>query len=249
MANASGDSSARNASTSSGVGGSPVRSNVARRIRTRLSAGRAGFRPSLLERGKDESVDRVPRPARHRRTCGTLGLRTGWNAQNARCSGVMTYARRRWSWSLPRSPARPRRPSPTRPWSRSRRLGSLPAGRHLEARVRPPHRLDQQAFVGIAGHDRRARICRPSARHPRNRAAGRPCAIRCGRRSNSSPGPAGPCISKNSPGSAARARAAATAIEPSSRKLRISTPLCICYSQKGLLTSRRHPAICGISSP
>ena len=45
FANASGESSVRNASTSSGVGGRPVRSNVARRISVRLSAGGAGVSP------------------------------------------------------------------------------------------------------------------------------------------------------------------------------------------------------------
>ena len=47
FANASGELSARNASISSGVGGMPVRSSVARRISARLSAGATGFSPSL----------------------------------------------------------------------------------------------------------------------------------------------------------------------------------------------------------
>ena len=42
FANASGDSSARNVSHSSGVGGSPVMASVTRRSRTRRSAGCAG---------------------------------------------------------------------------------------------------------------------------------------------------------------------------------------------------------------
>ena len=54
-----GRSSARNASTSSGVGGRPVRSNVARRISVRLSAGAAGVSPaaSSFARMKRSSGD------------------------------------------------------------------------------------------------------------------------------------------------------------------------------------------------
>src|SRR5579862_9111202 len=43
LANASGEVSARNASISCGVGGSPVKSKVARRIKVRLSAGGEGL--------------------------------------------------------------------------------------------------------------------------------------------------------------------------------------------------------------
>ena len=49
--------SATNASTRSGVGGSPIRSNVARRIKVILSpAGRVGARDAVA--GRDESIDR-----------------------------------------------------------------------------------------------------------------------------------------------------------------------------------------------
>ena len=53
---------AANASTSSGVGGRPIRSNVARRIKARRSAGATGMQPLRLELPEDEAVDRPSRP-------------------------------------------------------------------------------------------------------------------------------------------------------------------------------------------
>ena len=60
----SGESSARNASISSGVGGRPVRSKVARRISVRLSAGGDRAQALGLELRQDEAVDRVADPSR-----------------------------------------------------------------------------------------------------------------------------------------------------------------------------------------
>ena len=67
-----GDASPAKASTSSGVGGRPCRSNVSRRISVRRSASAEGAR-SLSSELQDEGVDRRPRPSgifhlRNRRT-------------------------------------------------------------------------------------------------------------------------------------------------------------------------------------
>ena len=63
-------------STSSGVGGRPVRSKVARRIRVRLSASATGFRLLFSSSRKDEAVNGVRTQALFM-TCGTGGFLTG----------------------------------------------------------------------------------------------------------------------------------------------------------------------------
>ena len=67
--------SARNRSTSSSVGGSPVRSSETRRMRVRPIRGRRGTQAFLLQPREDEPVNRIPRPLsmadrRQRRTDG-----------------------------------------------------------------------------------------------------------------------------------------------------------------------------------
>ncbi len=86
-ANALGELSARNASTSSGEGGRPIKSNVARRIKVRLSAGSAGLNPfcSKLAKMKRSIADRAHDWSR---TSGASTALIGWNAQNRRCSSV-----------------------------------------------------------------------------------------------------------------------------------------------------------------
>ena len=59
--------SATNASTSSGVGGRPVRSNVTRRIRVRRSASATGVSPFSSSRARTKRVDRGPASSRTRR--------------------------------------------------------------------------------------------------------------------------------------------------------------------------------------
>ena len=58
--------SSTNASTSSGVGGRPIRSNDSRRISVRRSAGGRGRKPGLLQPCRMKSIDRIDRPLRHR---------------------------------------------------------------------------------------------------------------------------------------------------------------------------------------
>ena len=65
------------ASTSSGVGGRPSRSNESRRINVRRSASGDGLEPFSVELGEDEGVDRScgPRPLAQARRGGTAGRR------------------------------------------------------------------------------------------------------------------------------------------------------------------------------
>src|SRR5436309_810478 len=84
-AKASGAPSARNAATSSGVGGRPVRSKVTRRIKARLSAGGAGLswfasRPARMKRSIGDLIQASSL------TGGGAGVRTGRNAQYDFCS-------------------------------------------------------------------------------------------------------------------------------------------------------------------
>ena len=76
----------RNASTSSGVGGRPIRSNV--RAADQRRAGRpSGEKPGscLLQLGEQEGVDRRCELRRHRlHAPAAAGWRSGWNDQNAR---------------------------------------------------------------------------------------------------------------------------------------------------------------------
>ena len=72
--------SARNASTSSGVGGRPIRSRVSRRISVVRSAGGDGARPSVSSRAStNRSIGFLTQAAS--RTGGAAGRRTGSNAQ------------------------------------------------------------------------------------------------------------------------------------------------------------------------
>src|SRR3954471_23840955 len=88
LANASGAVSARNASTSSGVGGRPIRSSVARRISVRRSAGFTGSRPSRSRRARMKRSTSVFGHSAFF-TDGAAGCASGWNDHHARCSGVI----------------------------------------------------------------------------------------------------------------------------------------------------------------
>ena len=69
-----------NASTSAGVGGSPVRSKVSRRMSVRRSAGAAGLR---LFASSFARINRSTGVMHHVPffTAGNAGRRTGWNDQ------------------------------------------------------------------------------------------------------------------------------------------------------------------------
>ena len=96
MANASFEVSRTNASISSGVGGSPIRSSVARRISVRFPAGRTGFKfcdSSLARMNLSMApLELIALPQALSLTGGGSGLRTGWKAQKARCWGVIRYS-------------------------------------------------------------------------------------------------------------------------------------------------------------
>src|SRR4051794_18992049 len=85
--NAKAEPSARNDATSSGVGGRPVRSNVARRIQVRRSAGGAGAIPGELDAAARKSSISLPVRAGSL-TAGGGSRRTGWNAHQRRWAGV-----------------------------------------------------------------------------------------------------------------------------------------------------------------
>ena len=76
LAKASGDSSFRKASTSSGVGGRPVRSKLARRMSVRLSAGAARLSPLSANFAMMNASIGL-----RERTAGTAGFVIGLKAQ------------------------------------------------------------------------------------------------------------------------------------------------------------------------
>ena len=127
-----------------------MRSNVARRISVRLSAGGLGFMFLLLQLRQDEIVD------------GRLGprrvLHLGHAGFRDRLPGPVIFA-----GILPRflravSDARIGRAH----FDPGFEIGDLLGGkllvlrRHLQIRIGVAHRLDEQAFLRIAGHDGRA---------------------------------------------------------------------------------------------
>ena len=149
--------SASNASTSSAVGGRPSRSNVARRIRVRRSAGGEGVSPSSSSLARTNASTGDADPARI-----LDGGRRTWLDRRERPVGLDPAPRsrpRRCPTAEPRATAPPSRPTaearrPTAP-------GSLAFGRHLQFVVRVRDGLDQQALVGLARHDGRAGRPRP----------------------------------------------------------------------------------------
>ena len=158
-------SSARNASTSSGVGGKPVRSKVTRRIKVGLSASAAGVRPWLRRAwrmnrrwgfatsrpslrirdrpvGNDRSANGLERPDAPGQAavsfdpCGSVAAARGMCRAIAAGPG-----------STQRDPA-----GEDGDFLRA----ELAVGGHLEPLV--VDRLDDQALLGLAGHDRRSRL-------------------------------------------------------------------------------------------
>ncbi len=154
-----GDSSARNASTSSGVGGRPVRSNVARRISVRLSAAGAGRSPCASSSRQDEAIERRASPSR---------IADAWQRRLARrLEGPEPAAVLDVDDSLLRPRPRPALGGPLVAVGIGRPdldpllevgdllIRELLLRRHLQVAVRVPHRLNQQAIVRLARHDRR----------------------------------------------------------------------------------------------
>ena len=90
LANASGLASFSNAAISSNVGGRPVRSSEARRIRSRLEACFTGFSPSRSSLAST-NLSMAVRAHLLSFTAGAAGSCNGRNDQNLRASGRMTY--------------------------------------------------------------------------------------------------------------------------------------------------------------
>src|ERR1700733_15447765 len=82
---ASEDSSFTNALTSSGVGGSPIRSKVTRRSQVRFAAGGEGVRPAASSRARMKA-SMGEEHQESRLTGGGLTDRTGWYDQCRRRS-------------------------------------------------------------------------------------------------------------------------------------------------------------------
>src|SRR5262245_32703068 len=81
LAKAWDDRSATKASISSTVGGKPSRSKVARRIKVRRSAGRAGFKPWLRKAASIKASISLCAPPVFFEASGIGGGVNGWKAQ------------------------------------------------------------------------------------------------------------------------------------------------------------------------
>ena len=146
------------ASTSSGVGGKPIRSKLSRRIRVGRSASGDGSSPSALSRARRNRSIASPAPAvghgRHRRP------------------------RRRDD--RPSAPSRLgplRDPSPDQVDLVGRqRACRFSAGGMRSSGSSEVIRSEQLALVGLAGDDDRRAVGRSEQAVARDRAAGRPCA-------------------------------------------------------------------------
>ena len=165
--------SATNASTSSGVGGRPVRSKVD--AGGSACAGRpaaTGVSPFASSFGQDEAIDRRLAAAsvldrRQRPACGPAGT------PSASCQA-----------SADVEPPSPRRaaaghgaPILTQAVSVGDGLGrQLALGRHLDVAL-VADRLDQQALVGLAGDDDRAGVAALRAAPRASRAAAPPAVV------------------------------------------------------------------------
>ena len=180
--------SARKASISSGVGGRPIRSKVARRSSVRRSAGAAGVRPFACNcwRMKASTGLRVQADEGVRARGHDWADESGRNDQNCRSSSVMPLVRT--------ATAPP--PGQGAPWAThflSTAIWSavsLSSRRHLDL-MRAVDDGDEQALRRIAGERARARVRRLAASRPDCRAGATPSVSSArGTRNRTSPGSA-----------------------------------------------------------